>query len=221
MDEFQAELELDDEIAKPDRQLAEYRHRYQRARRVLVRDALSSIVAQIDDAIASLALRIPATDDLVIDEEWDALQGLVSQVDRLVGAQVPKTKTWNDFYRHLRFGQGVDLHDIARTDWPLVRTSIEQDMYGDHDPLPVDTGDLAELVAARPVGPVSTALDWQRLSDEDFERLVFNIISSAPGYENAQWLTRTNAPDRGRDLSVERVQIDSLSGTAANGSSSK
>ncbi len=51
------------------------------------------------------------------------------------------------------------------------------------------------------------------LSAEDFERLVFNLISNTPGYENAQWLQHTSAPDRGRDLSVVRTTVDPLSGT--------
>jgi hypothetical protein len=51
------------------------------------------------------------------------------------------------------------------------------------------------------------------LDDEGFERLVFNLFKDTDGYENPQWLTRTRAPDRGRDLSVERVVADALSGT--------
>lgn len=33
------------------------------------------------------------------------------------------------------------------------------------------------------------------------------------GYENPEWLMKTNAPDRGRDLSVYRIYTDSLGGT--------
>jgi hypothetical protein len=61
-----------------------------------------------------------------------------------------------------------------------------------------------------PTGPVTSRLDWQVLTDEDFERLVFLMISEAPGYENPEWLQRTHAPDRGRDLSVVRVEQDPL-----------
>jgi hypothetical protein len=50
------------------------------------------------------------------------------------------------------------------------------------------------------------------LTAEDFERLIFNLISNTPGYENPQWLQHTNAPDRGRDLSVVRTVVDALSG---------
>jgi hypothetical protein len=39
------------------------------------------------------------------------------------------------------------------------------------------------------------------------------LISSETGYENPQWLMKTNAPDKGRDLSVYRVINDSLGGT--------
>lgn len=68
-------------------------------------------------------------------------------------------------------------------------------------------------MASHPTGPVTTRLLWERLSDEDFERLVFNLISATEGYENAEWLTHTHAPDRGRDLSVIRVREDALAGT--------
>jgi hypothetical protein len=70
---------------------------------------------------------------------------------------------------------------------------------------------LAILVAARPKGPITTALDRPNISDEDFERLIFTLISDTPGYENPEWLMQTRAPDRGRDLSVTRVTQDELS----------
>jgi len=60
---------------------------------------------------------------------------------------------------------------------------------------------------------IPVQLNWRRISAEEFERLVFCLISTTEGYENPQWLTRTCAPDRGRDLSVMRVQKDPLSGT--------
>ncbi len=59
-------------------------------------------------------------------------------------------------------------------------------------------------------GPMAAALQWSALSDEQFERLIFCIISDANGYKNPAWLTKTRAPDRGRDLSVMRVHEDSL-----------
>jgi len=34
-------------------------------------------------------------------------------------------------------GQGVDLHDIARVDWPSVRKEIEGNLYSELEPLPV------------------------------------------------------------------------------------
>ena len=69
------------------------------------------------------------------------------------------------------------------------------------------------LVNTRPKGPVATQLKWENLSDSEFERLIFALISSEPSYENPEWLMQTNAPDRGRDLSVTRVTNDPLSGT--------
>jgi Restriction endonuclease len=86
-------------------------------------------------------------------------------------------------------------------------------MYGEKEPVPVEVGDLGALVSARPRGPVATRLKWESLSDEEFERLLFALISSEQGYENPEWLMKTNAPDRGRDLSVYRVHSDPLGGT--------
>lgn len=56
-------------------------------------------------------------------------------------------------------------------------------------------------------------LRWVKLSEDAFERLIFNVVSSARGYENPEWLTHTNATDKGRDISVQRVTSDALSGT--------
>jgi hypothetical protein len=64
-----------------------------------------------------------------------------------------------------------------------------------------------------PAGVGATNLRWSKLSDYQFERLLYSLVTSARGYHNAQWLTHTNATDRGRDISVERVVTDSLSGT--------
>jgi hypothetical protein len=57
-----------------------------------------------------------------------------------------------------------------------------------------------------------TPLKWDEMSDEDFERVVFSLVSSAAGYGNPKWLTQTRAPDRGRDLSAIRTVSDSLNG---------
>jgi restriction endonuclease len=85
-------------------------------------------------------------------------------------------------------------------------------MYSEFESMPVEIDDLAVLVRSKPGGRVSTKLAWEVLDAEDFERLLFNIVSDAEGYANPKWLTRTNAPDRGRDISVDRGLPDFLSG---------
>jgi len=59
---------------------------------------------------------------------------------------------------------------------------------------------------------VVVQLKWNSLTGDGFERLIFCLISEAEGYENPEWLTKINAADRGRDLSVKRVYTDSLAG---------
>jgi tetratricopeptide (TPR) repeat protein len=85
-------------------------------------------------------------------------------------------------------------------------------MYGNREPLPVAVDYLADLVKARPTGSVSTRLDWSRIDAEDFERLVFELVRRTVGYENINWLMKTNAADRGRDIEAYRVVRDLLAG---------
>lgn len=130
----------------------------------------------------------------------------------LLGSGGPRPARWSDMRRHLYFGQVNDLVDVVRLDWPEVKTGLTKGLYDLDEPLPVEVADLGSLAASQPKGHVVTKLKWESLTDEDFERLVFSLISSAPGYESPEWLTRTNAPDRGRDLSVTRIVNDPLSG---------
>jgi hypothetical protein len=55
-------------------------------------------------------------------------------------------------------------------------------------------------------------LQWERLNAEQFERLIFNLVSDAEGYADVDWLMKTHAPDHGRDVGATRLRIDSLSG---------
>lgn len=205
---------LDQQIAAPAQEVAAYRHSLMRERRSLVRARAEELMVSIDAALTQLTSRYERDQTpLAADDEWQQLVGTIAEVERLVGPDLVKRGGWGDLARHFHFALGVDLHDIADSDWPSVRPDIENALYGQLEPLPVDAEDLAELVATRPAGPVSTALMWSALDDDSFERLVFNILQDAAGYENPRWLMKTRAPDRGRDLSVDRVVADSLSGT--------
>lgn len=147
------------------------------------------------------------------DQEWDELEDIFGQVERLAGDLVPGKGRWSEMRRHLLFGQSVDVHDIVGTDWPSVRAEIEANLYSELEPLPVAVDNLLTLVRTKPSGPVTTKLNWSAITGEEFERLLFNIVADASDYANPQWLMHTNAPDRGRDISVERVSRDTLSGT--------
>jgi hypothetical protein len=88
-------------------------------------------------------------------------------------------------------------------------------LSNDSDPLPQDLEDLGKVVSqSLPVQPVSVPLKWSRLSAELFERLCQDIFASTPGWKNPKWLLHTNAPDRGRDIEVEKIDEDPLSGIA-------
>jgi hypothetical protein len=75
---------VEDEIGAPGKQLAEYRFRFEKARRGLVR----SHVLQIVDAIDALLRDVQAVDggsEWRGDDRWGELHDLVAELDRLVG----------------------------------------------------------------------------------------------------------------------------------------
>ncbi len=75
------------------------------------------------------------------------------------------------------------------------------------------TFDDSELLIPVESRAPTIQVPWDSLEDDQFERLIFDLVNTSRGYRNAQWLTHTNAPDDGRDLSVERVHEDVLGGT--------
>lgn len=210
--ELEAKLAVERGIEEPGRQIAEYRFRINRGRRSLVRGHVGDVTSRIDQ----LLREVDAADGIGswrLGDRWSELAGLVAELDRLVGQLVPGRARWSDLRRHLRFAQSNDLSDIVSMDWPSVKAEVEAALYDDREPLPVAVDDLGELVRARPSGPVSTRLPWNRLSDEHFEALIYDLFRRTDGYENVNWLMRTRAADRGRDVEAHRIVIDPLSGT--------
>jgi hypothetical protein len=214
--EFEVQMAVEQDVSRPARQLREYRYRFDTKRRELVRRAVLEHIDSVDEKLARLSASVPeaaALNDPVDRALVDSIQNDVDQIDMLLGGSVTKPPRWSDLQRHLSFGQVCDASDIVKLDWPAVKGTLWRFLYSDKEPVPIEVEDLGGLVAGRPEGPVATKLNWERLSDEDFERLIFSLISSEASYENPEWLTRTDAPDRGRDLSVYRVFTDPLSGT--------
>jgi hypothetical protein len=210
--ELHAHLSVEEGIRAHGEQVREYRFRFNGARRVLVRRRAEELIGDIRTLLPELKQRVARDSEPITDPDWPILVERIQELDRLMGNSITRTGRWNDLRRHMAFAQGVDLHDIEEHDWPTVVKDIEAGLYGEFEPMPVKVEDLGALAQSQPGGAVRTKLAWEALSDEDFERLIFNIISDAPGYENPQWLTKTRAPDRGRDISVDRVLSDSLSG---------
>lgn len=204
---------LYEEGERPGKLLDEYRYRLARARRRAVRDRLDALTMTID---ASLAM-ILHDFDLDSPEKIDHPGVLVvstafGEIDRLVGDSAQRLGRWGDLRRHLRFNEGHDWRDIANLDWPSVRTDIDAITLAESDPLPVPAIDLGEAASGELVGVATLALPWEILDDDGFERLLFDLLRSYSKHENVQWLMRTRAPDRGRDLSMERTLNDGTGG---------
>ncbi len=207
------------ESVQPGEDLAKYRHLLDRARRRVIAARLTELTERITAAVAAVVEGLPAP------EEWleahspnrqrvdtprnDEIQEHLAETERLLGQTVERTGRWSEMRRHLNFGQIGDWHDIAYYDWPSVLADIDAAKVGESDPIPVPDIDLGRIGQADLTGQATTALSWPVLTPEDFERLLFDILRDLEGYQNVEWLTQTNAPDRGRDLSLQRVTHDS------------
>lgn len=203
-------------VAEPEKQLQEYQYRFNKKRRQFVRSKVLASVDRIDGCLQELSEMHP--DNLGIatatisSPAWDTFEQVVSALDLLLGSST-RPRQWAELQQSLSLKKVGDLWKIKEYDWPAIKSEIISGLYGECDPIPVSIEDLGLLVQSKPTGEVITKLKWDTLGDSDFERLLFCIISQSEGYENPEWLTNTNAPDKGRDLSVTRVFEDSLTGT--------
>lgn len=200
---------LINELEEPGVQLDEYRFRLLQARRAAVRERLETLTAMINDLIPKIIEGVPR-DSLkpVDDPRTTEVEEAITEIERLLGDSTQRRGRWGNFHRHMHFGQGHDWHDIAELDWPSVRDDIEAASLSEADPIPVPDIDLGAAASAHPTGSASTGLDWASLDDDGFERLLFDLLNGFSNYQNVEWLMKTRAPDRGRDLSAERVIAD-------------
>ncbi|MFZ0818500.1 MAG: restriction endonuclease [Candidatus Acidiferrales bacterium] len=213
VDEISAHVSVEDTVEEQGRILREYRFKLNAKRRELVQDRMLNLIDEVDNVLRGFDSRLAGKklSDSVPEETCSQLKKLVAEIDILLGSSV-RPQRWSDMRRHLSFSMVGDLSDIRKLDWPTIKYTLQSNLYGEQDPIPVGVEDLGEVVAGRPTGEVTAQLRWSVLSDEGFERLVFLILSTSPGYENPEWLQQTHAPDRGRDLSVMRVEDDPLAG---------
>jgi hypothetical protein len=216
VDEIDAHVSVERAVSEQGRQLQQYRLKLHAKRRELVRERIVVVMDEIEKQLSSLtaaaegkAMNAYLTD--LAEPEWSQLKELVAELDTLIGSGA-RPLGWSDMQRHLHFRMVTDLQDIQKRDWPAVKAGLLLNLYADNEPVPVAVTDLGDVVASRPKGHVPTKLNWSSLSDEDFERLMFTLISDSPGYENPEWLQQTKASDKGRDLSVTYVESDPLAG---------
>jgi len=204
---------LYEEGERPGKLLDEYRYRLARARRRAVRDRLDALTMTIDTSLGTILCEIDPDSPAKIDHpDVVVVSTALAEIDRLFGDSAQRLGRWGNFRRHLRFSEGHDWRDIATLDWPSIKTDIDAITLAESDPLPVPAIDLGEAASGELAGVATLALPWERLDDDGFERLLFDLLRSYTEHENVQWLMRTRAPDRGRDLSMERALKDGTGG---------
>jgi len=215
--EVSSKRAVNSRIEKLGKELREYRGRFDQKRRQLVRDIILQKSHEIDRLLNQLQEIYPIDEDRIKDggnqidnPMWLELRDRVRQIDVLLGSSIPRPSRWSDMQRHLYYGKSIDLRDIVCLDWPPVKAELTKSLYTSNEPIPVSVNDLSDVVKSKPSGSIITELRWENLSAEDFERLVLNLVAGDDNYEKPEWSMRTNAPDRGRDISVYRVYKDTL-----------
>lgn len=212
IDEISAMFAAEDAVDAPDRELAEYRHRLNKKRRAVIRAALQDVIGNIDAFLQPIRGQSSNAARQLDQAALDVLRTGTRQIERLLGGSSPRPSGWEKLLSLVEARQAEDIVAVATDLWPKAKAALIDGLYQDNEPIPVEVEDLAVLGAAHPRGSVATKLNWDRLTADDFERVMFALIGSSKGYENPEWLMRTNAADRGRDLSVTRVVNDPLGG---------
>jgi len=178
--EIECIVSVEEDVEEPVRLLREYRYRFDKKRRALVRGAVDQLVDLVDHDLATMEEYLEtdgAENDPVDDPAFDQLGDHIAQINTLLGS-VERPPRWSDLHRHLGFALRLDARDIIHLDWPAVRSGLRRSLYGEKEPVPVEIADIGDLVKDKPAGPVATKLLWDRLGDEEFERLVFALISA-------------------------------------------
>ncbi|MGH3867026.1 MAG: hypothetical protein ACRDQ4_12965 [Pseudonocardiaceae bacterium] len=137
----------------------------------------------------------------------DQITAAVGEIERLMGNVAARRSHWDDLHRHLHFGQGHDWHDIHAFDWPSVRPDVQAAGFTNTDPLPVPDFDLGQAAAEHLTRTATIALPWDRLDDDGFERLLYDLLRAFPEHKNVQLPMHTHAPDRGRDLADTLTKV--------------
>jgi len=200
--------------AQPGKELSVYRHRYEKHRARISNARIQHIIQEIDELIIRYAgLQGEDITENADPEFWGVLSERTKEVEALLGRKPNEIPRWSDLKRHISFAEVNDLRDVVIMDWPSVRPALQGVSRRKYDPLPVKVSDLNEIIAGSGVESISTKFSWESIDSNEFERLIFYLFNRTAGYQNVRWLSHTNAPDRGRDLSAERVTTDPLSGT--------
>lgn len=203
---------IDEYTQAPKRAIGDYKFSVTKLRRRIIRRRIEYVVGVVDECLSGTSHSDEGRQFSEDVDNWPILQNALDEIERLRGQDSLQHTRIGDLRRHIFFAQPHDLRDIVELDWPSVRRALV-DIVFEGEPVDVAVEDLGALVRAEPEGSVSSRLAWSQLTPDGFERLVFDLTRLTNMYENVEWCMETNAPDRGRDISADRIIVDELSGT--------
>ena len=202
-------FELWDDLERCPRALTKYKFLLDRARRRAVNERVQHLVTSTNKSLELILYSLPIGASAKIETpETESVKAAIAEIEALLGDTIERTGRWGDLHRHLRFSETHDWRDIAGSDWPSVCNDIQATFESGVDPIPVPEIDLGACSSKPLPGSISPNLDWSRITSDDFERLLQKLFKKFPSYKNVELLMKHNAPDRGRDLTAQRVITD-------------
>ena len=207
-------IEMNQKFYQQEKNLQKYKRYLNKERRKIVRDEIKASIEEIDKVLRELSIKysdIEPRNMKVKDNDFEMIKSKVSKIEILLGSN-KRPNRWSDLNRHIHFSLVQDLIDIINNDWPIILKSLDSVLYSEDEALPTQVTDLSVLSSKSIEDNVIKRLKWENLTSNDFERLIYNLVSNTNTYVNPQWLTNINSPDKGRDISIEQIIDDPLIG---------
>ena len=119
-DEFlisETDFNLPEDIERPGRQLAEYRHRLNRARKNAARNRIQALKKIVETNLTQIIFGVHRNSpDSITTRDSEEVESAIWEIERLMGDATERKGSWGNLHRHLSFGQGHDWHDIHESD---------------------------------------------------------------------------------------------------------
>ena len=101
IDEVELFVSVEQAVEAPGEAIREYRFRFNKARRSVVRSRIQHLLEDTEAQLGALVKRIYRDNEPITDPDWPLLVDGIREVERLMGGSMGKKGRWSDLRRHL------------------------------------------------------------------------------------------------------------------------